>query len=96
MTNRKPKSYDDLAASLWEETQEDWHLTFSVTLTEPVCPFIDIHPDEGSEYPALQGYICKTAAPEQAIFEAIQYHLENIATFKREKASRSPQDMKHD
>lgn len=84
---------DEAESALWEETLEDWHMAYSVGLTEPVCAMIYIHPDEGSPYPSLRGYIGKHRDdPKRDMAEAIEYHLVNIRTFKASEEGRAALD----
>lgn len=73
--------YGDAATRLWEETETDWFVTVSLTLTEPVCAIVNIEPDDGSPLPALNGFIGGYDI-NKSVQDACEYLLRNIATHK--------------
>jgi hypothetical protein len=48
--------YDAAAQKLWDITQTDWHVRVGLTLTEPVCAFVDIYSDD-DDLPHIDGVI---------------------------------------
>lgn len=76
--------FDRLRSELWEVTQEDWHVNYDQTLTEPVCPIIRIEPDDGSKLPSNGGFIGDTTEKsiDDNICEAIERHLVTLRALK--------------
>ena len=52
----KEPSYEEATSRLWELTQTDWNVRVSNVLTEPVCAYVDLWPDDKS-FPSLMGFI---------------------------------------
>lgn len=73
--------YGEAATKLWEETETDWFVTVSLTITEPVCAIVNIEPDDGSPLPKLEGFIGGYDINE-SVHRACEYLLRNIATYK--------------
>ena len=68
--------YDKAASELWELTKTDWNVRLSNVLTEPVCAYVSLYPDDES-FPSLTGYI-GTGDANESIRKACEYHLETL------------------
>lgn len=52
---RRP-AYEKYAGKLWAQTESDWHVYISHTLTEPVCCYVTLYSDDPN-LPRLDNFI---------------------------------------
>jgi len=69
--------YGELASKLWDVTKTDWSVRLRNVLTEPVCCYVDLIPDDES-FPSLSGFIGEYDA-NTSIKNAIEYHLKTLS-----------------
>ena len=69
--------YGELVNRLWDVTKTDWHVELRNVLTEPVCCYVDLIPDDES-FPSLRGFIGVYDA-NTSIRNAIEYHLRTLS-----------------
>lgn len=75
----QPEAYSGQAQRLWDATGVDWHISMSLTLTEPVCAFVTIYSDDG-DMPHVDGFIGNADAND-SIRLACEHILKNLETF---------------